>query len=148
VVGALKGQKAVVAKLGMDAHWRGAIVVANALTEAGMEVVYLGHASAAEIVQTVVQEDAILLGLSSLSGNHMSECPPVLEGLREAGVEDTAVVLGGTVHSADRPRLQEMGVHAVFGTGTLLKQIIASIEELVAIQRRKREGQAGFATDE
>jgi len=139
VVGALKGQKAVVAKLGMDAHWRGAIVVANALTDAGMEVVYLGHASAAEIVQTVVQEDAILLGLSSLSGNHMSECPPVLEGLRQAGVEDTAIVVGGTIQPAEGPRLREMGVHAVFGTGTLLKDIIESIDALVAAQRRKRD---------
>jgi methylmalonyl-CoA mutase, C-terminal domain len=139
VVSALKGQKAVVAKLGMDAHWRGAIVVANALTDAGMEVVYLGHASPEEIVQTVVQEDAILLGLSSLSGNHMSECPPVLEGLRRAGVEDTALVLGGTVHPADRDRLHDMGFHAVFGTGTLLKHILGSLETLVAAQRLKRE---------
>jgi methylmalonyl-CoA mutase, C-terminal domain len=141
VVSALVGRKAIVAKLGMDAHWRGAIVVANALRDAGMEVVYLGHASAQEIVPAVVQEDAVLLGLSSLSGNHLAECPPVLEGLREAGVNDVVVVLGGTVPPQDEPILREAGIAAVFGTGTSLKTIVERIGELVSAAELTRRGQ-------
>lgn len=139
MVATLKGRKAVVAKLGMDAHWRGAIVVANALRNAGMEVVYLGHSSAAAIVRAVVQEDAVLLGLSTLSGNHMTECPPVLLGLRESGVDDVAVVVGGTVPSRDELRLRELGVDAVFGPGTPLKTILASISHLVEDRQLKRQ---------
>ncbi|HKN91970.1 MAG TPA: cobalamin-dependent protein, partial [Acidimicrobiia bacterium] len=98
----LAGRKAVVAKLGMDAHWRGVIVVARALREAGMEVVYLGHATADELVAAVVQEDPGLVGLSSLSGNHLGECETVLDGLRRAGVAgDVTVVVGGTIPPAD-----------------------------------------------
>jgi methylmalonyl-CoA mutase C-terminal domain/subunit len=139
VVNALVGRKAIVTKLGMDAHWRGAIVVANALRDAGMEVVYLGHALPQEIVSAVLQEDAILLGLSSLSGNHLTECPPVLAGLREAGLEDVAVVLGGAIPPQDEPALRKAGIAAVFGTGASLKVIIVRIAELVAAAELKRQ---------
>ena len=141
MVSALLGRKAVVAKLGMDAHWRGVIVVANALRDAGMEVVYLGHASAREIVAAVVQEDAVLLGLSSLSGNHLAECPPVLDGLRAAGIDDLVVVLGGTIPPQDERVLREAGIGAVFGTGTALTVILARIGELVGDAEVKRLGQ-------
>jgi methylmalonyl-CoA mutase, C-terminal domain len=141
VVNALVGRKAIVAKLGMDAHWRGAIVVANALRDAGMEVVYLGHALPQEIVAAVLQEDAILLGLSSLSGNHLTECPPVLAGLRAAGIADVAVVLGGAIPPQDEPALREAGIAAVFGTGSSLKVTIARLAELVATAELKRQGQ-------
>ena len=134
----LKGRKAVVAKLGMDAHWRGAIVVAHALREAGMEVAYLGHASAAAIVRAVVEEDAVLLGLSSLSGNHLAECPAVMQGLRESGVDDVAVVLGGTIPPGDDQRLREMGIDAVFGSGSSLKTIVERIGALVAARQLQR----------
>lgn len=135
----LRGRKAVVAKLGMDAHWRGAIVVAHALREAGMEVAYLGHASPAAIVRAVVEEDAVLLGLSSLSGNHMAECPSVLQGLRDNGVDDVAVVLGGTVPVGDEPSLRRMGVDAIFGPGTPLKTIVSTISGLVAARHLQRQ---------
>ena len=138
MVSALVGRKAIVAKLGMDAHWRGVIVVANALRDAGMEVVYLGHASAQEIVPAVMQEDAVLLGLSSLSGNHLAECPPVLDGLRQAGVNDVVVVLGGTIPPQDASILREAGIAAVFGTGTSLKTIVERIGELVSAMEVKR----------
>lgn len=128
----LVGRKAVVAKLGMDAHWRGVIVVAHALRDAGMEVVYLGHATSEQLVSAVTQEDPALVGLSSLSGNHLEECRSVLDGLRAAGVEGVAVVLGGTVPPADEPALAEMGVSAVFGSGTPLRTILARIGELLA----------------
>lgn len=131
MVGPLQGHKAVVVKLGMDAHWRGAIVVANALKDAGMDVVYLGHATPAETALAVVQEDAALLGLSSLSGNHLSECEAVLKSLREAQVDEVPVVLGGAIPSADVPRLKQMGIAAVFGTGTPLKLIVRDIAGLL-----------------
>ncbi|MEW6474350.1 MAG: cobalamin-dependent protein [Actinomycetota bacterium] len=127
----LIGRKAVVAKLGMDAHWRGVIVVAHALRDAGMEVVYLGHATPDQLVTAVVQEDPDLVGLSSLSGNHLEECRAVLDGLRAAGVEGVPVVLGGTVPPADEPVLAEMGVSAVFGSGSPLRTILSRIAELL-----------------
>lgn len=135
VTAALQGRKAIVVKLGMDAHWRGAIVVANALKNAGMEVVYLGHASAVAIVNAVVQEDAALLGMSSLSGNHLSECEPVIRGLRSAGVHDVAVVLGGTIPTCDEPGLRAIGVDAIFPSGTPLPAIVTRIAQLVAARR-------------
>ena len=130
VAGPLSG-KAVVAKLGMDAHWRGVIVVAHALRDAGMEVVYLGHATPDQLVTAVIQEDPSLVGLSSLSGNHLDECRRVFDGLSEAGVEGIPVVIGGTIPPSDEPALAEMGVRAVFGSGTPLRQIIHRIGELL-----------------
>jgi methylmalonyl-CoA mutase C-terminal domain/subunit len=127
----LVGRKAVVAKLGMDAHWRGVIVVAHALRDAGMEVVYLGHATPEQLVTAVVQEDPALVGLSSLSGNHLEECRAVLDGLREGGVPDVPVVLGGSVPPSDEPALAQMGVRAVFGPGSPLKKIVARIGDLL-----------------
>ena len=96
----------------MDAHWRGVIVVAHALRDAGMEVVYLGHATPEQLVTAVVQEDPALVGLSSLSGNHLDECRAVLDGLREAGADGVPVVIGGTIPPSDEPALAEMGVSA------------------------------------
>ena len=130
MVAALTG-KAVVAKLGMDAHWRGVIVVAHALRDAGMEVVYLGHATPDQLVTAVVQEDPSLVGLSSLSGNHLEECKAVLDGLAEAGAEDIPVVIGGTIPPSDEPALADMGVSAVFGSGTPLRTIIDRIGSLL-----------------
>jgi len=142
VVTGLRGHKAVIAKLGFDAHWRGVIIIANALRDAGMEVVYLGHASAEDIAAAVVQEDAILLGLSTLSGNHLGECPSVMEQLRAAGADDVVVVLGGTVPAADVPVLEEYGVTAVFPTGSSVPELLARIEKLVTEQdvARQRAG--------
>ena len=123
--------KAVVAKLGMDAHWRGVIVVAHALRDAGMEVVYLGHATPGQLVTAVEQEDPALVGLSSLSGNHLEQCRAVLDGLAEAGVNGVPVVIGGTIPPSDEAALSEMGVAAVFGTGTPLRTIVTRIAQLV-----------------
>jgi methylmalonyl-CoA mutase C-terminal domain/subunit len=117
----------------MDAHWRGVIVVAHALRDAGMEVVYLGHSTPAELVAIVVQEDPALVGLSSLSGNHMVECQAVLDGLREAGASEVPVVIGGTIPPADVPALAEMGVRAVFGSGSPLRTIVGRIATLIAV---------------
>jgi methylmalonyl-CoA mutase C-terminal domain/subunit len=128
----LVGKKAVVAKLGMDAHWRGVIVVAHALRGAGMEVVYLGHATPDQLVSAVVQEDPALVGLSSLSGNHLEECRAVVDGLRAAGADGVAVVVGGTIPPSDEPALAEMGISGVFGSGTPLRTIVDRIGGLLA----------------
>lgn len=138
MVSGLRGHKAVIAKLGFDAHWRGVIIIANTLRDAGMEVVYLGHASAQDIATAVVQEDAILLGLSTLSGNHLGECPSVMEHLRAAGADDVVVVLGGTIPAADVPILEADGVAAVFPTGSSVPDLLVLIEELVVEQDAAR----------
>ncbi len=141
----LRGHKAVIAKLGFDAHWRGVIIIANALRDAGMEVVYLGHATAEDLALAVVQEDAILLGLSTLSGNHLAECPSVMAQLRTAGADDVVVVVGGTIPATDKAVLAADGVAAVFPTGSPVHELIARIEELVVNQdaARKKAGSSG-----
>lgn len=132
MVANLEGRKAIVAKLGMDAHWRGAIVVANALKSAGMEVVYLGHATADDLVSAVLQEDPALVGLSTLSGNHLSECQLVMTALRDAGLDDAVVVVGGSIPATDEPPLRALGVDSVFGPATSLASIVDRVAELVA----------------
>jgi methylmalonyl-CoA mutase C-terminal domain/subunit len=139
VVDRLVGVKAIVAKLGMDAHWRGAIVVAHAFRNAGMEVVYLGHADAQAIVRAAVEEDALVIGLSTLSGNHLGEVPRVLAALREAQADDLAVVVGGTVSGEDARLLREQGVDEVFPTGSSLAAILARVAELTEHYRALRE---------
>ncbi len=139
VANPLEGRKAVIAKLGMDAHWRGAIVVANAFRDAGMEVVYVGHAEPATIARTALDEDAVLVGLSTLSGNHLAEAPRVLAALEEAGVHDLALVVGGTVPPADAARLKDLGVDEVFPTGSSLESIMTRIADLVEGYAARRE---------
>jgi methylmalonyl-CoA mutase, C-terminal domain len=131
VVATLRGSKAVIAKLGFDAHWRGVIVVANALRDAGMEVVYIGHATPQQVVRVAVQEDADVVGLSSLSGNHMDECGAVLSQLQQADCGDMVVVLGGTVPPADAEELTRRGLSAVFPSGSPLSLICERIAELL-----------------
>ncbi len=116
--------RVVVARLGMDAHWRGSIVVARALRDAGMEVIYLGNQMPETIVETAIQEDADIVGLSTLSGNHMVLAPEVVRILREKGMDEVNVILGGAIPPDDVPRLKEKGIAEVFGPGTSLKKII------------------------
>jgi methylmalonyl-CoA mutase C-terminal domain/subunit len=122
-----KGIRVLLARLGLDAHWRGSIVVAHALRDAGMEVIYIGNQMPKEIVETAIQEDVDIIGLSSLSGNHMILAPEVVKILREKGMRETPVVLGGTVPPDDIPRLKEAGIVGVFGPGSSLKEIIQFI---------------------
>jgi methylmalonyl-CoA mutase C-terminal domain/subunit len=119
-----KNIRVVIARLGMDAHWRGSIVVARALRDAGMEVIYLGNQMPETIVETAIDEDADVVGLSTLSGNHMVLAPEVVRFLREKGVDDAKVILGGAIPPDDIPRLKDAGIAEVFGTGTSLKKII------------------------
>lgn len=120
--------RVVIARLGLDAHWRGSIVVARALRDAGMEVIYLGNQMPDAIVKTVVQEDANVVGLSSLSGNHMVLAPEVAKLLRDNDMERTTIVLGGTVPSHDVPALKQAGISEVFGPGASLKAIVDFIQ--------------------
>ena len=116
--------RVIVARLGMDAHWRGSIVVARALRDAGMEVIYLGNQSPEAIVETAIQEAADVVGLSTLSGNHLILAPQVVEILRRKGVADVPVVLGGAVPLDDVPTLKAAGIAEIFGPGSSLKKIV------------------------
>jgi methylmalonyl-CoA mutase C-terminal domain/subunit len=124
-----KNTRVLIARLGMDAHWRGSIVVARALRDAGMEVIYVGNQMPEHIVQTAMQEDVDVVGLSTLSGNHMILAPEVVNHLKAQGMDETVVVLGGAVPPADVPNLKAAGIKEVFGPGTPLEKIIRFISQ-------------------
>ena len=124
--------RVVVAKPGLDGHDRGAKIIARALRDAGMEVIYTGlHQTPEQIVETVIQEDADAVGLSILSGAHMTLVPRVMELLKEQGVEDVVVTLGGTIPSDDVKELKELGVAEVFTPGASTQQAIDFIRGAV-----------------
>ena len=117
--------RVLVAKPGLDGHDRGAKVIARALRDAGMEVIYTGIRQTPEmIVQAAAQEDVEVLGLSILSGAHMELMPEVMRLLREQEMEDVLVVLGGIIPEEDRQPLADIGIDAVFGPGASTQQII------------------------
>jgi methylmalonyl-CoA mutase C-terminal domain/subunit len=120
----------VLAKVGLDGHDRGIKVVARALRDAGFHVIYAGLWQTPEaVVRIVAEEDADWLGLSLLSGAHMTLVPRVLQLLREAGLGHVGVIVGGIIPPADVPRLLEMGVARVFGPGTPLSEIVAFLRQ-------------------
>ncbi|MCD6152741.1 MAG: cobalamin B12-binding domain-containing protein [Syntrophobacterales bacterium] len=119
-----KAIRVVIARLGMDAHWRGSVVVARAIRDAGMEVIYLGNQMPEAIVETAIQEDVNVIGLSTLSGNHLELAPEVVRLLREKGIRDILVILGGTIPPDDIPKLKAAGIAEVFGTGSSLEKIV------------------------
>ena len=120
--------RVVVAKPGLDGHDRGAKVVARALRDAGMEVIYTGlHQTPEQIVETVLQEDADAVGLSILSGAHMTLVPKVVELLRAQDAGDVVVTVGGTIPAQDIPELKSLGVAAVFTPGAPTTDIIEFI---------------------
>ncbi len=127
--------RVVVAKPGLDGHDRGAKVVARALRDAGMEVVYTGlHQTPEQIVETTIQEDADAVGLSVLSGAHMTLFARVLELLRERGADDVVVFGGGIIPADDFGPLAEMGVAKVFTPGATTTEIVDWVREHVAGQ--------------
>lgn len=118
----------LIAKPGLDGHDRGAKVVAQALREAGMEVIYTGlHQTPEQIVEAALQEDVDVVGLSILSGAHLTLTAKVVSGLRQAGLGDVAVVVGGVIPARDRHKLLALGAAAVFPTGSRFEDIIAFI---------------------
>jgi len=125
--------RVVVAKPGLDGHDRGAKIIARALRDAGMEVIYTGlHQTPEQIAETVIQEDADAVGLSILSGAHMTLVPKVVELLKEQGVDDVLVTVGGTIPAEDIPELEKLGVAAVFTPGAGTDDIVDFIRERAA----------------
>ena len=124
--------RVVVAKPGLDGHDRGAKIIARALRDAGMEVIYTGlHQTPEQIVETVLQEDADAVGLSILSGAHMTLVPRVIELLREQDADDVVVTVGGTIPDQDISELKELGVSEVFTPGAPTQDIIDFIKGAV-----------------
>src|SRR3984957_851152 len=124
--------RVVVAKPGLDGHDRGAKIIARALRDAGMEVIYTGlHQTPEQIVETVIQEDADAVGLSILSGAHMTLVPRIMELLKEQGVDDVIVTVGGTIPSDDVIELKAIGVAEVFTPGAPAQQAIDFIRDAV-----------------
>jgi methylmalonyl-CoA mutase C-terminal domain/subunit len=121
--------RVVVAKPGLDGHDRGARVIARALREAGFEVIYTGlHQTPEQIAETVIQEDADAVGLSILSGAHMTLCPKIVEELDHRGAGDVLVFGGGIIPEADIPKLKEIGMAGIFGPGAPLGDITGWVE--------------------
>lgn len=123
--------RVLVAKPGLDGHDRGAKVVARALRDAGFEVIYTGiRQRPAEITAAALQEDVQVVGLSILSGAHLSLTRKVVKALREAGAADVQVVVGGTIPTGDVSKLREIGAAAVYPTGTPLPELVNSMRGL------------------
>ena len=125
--------RVVVAKPGLDGHDRGAKIIARALRDAGMEVIYTGlHQTPEQIAATVIQEDADAIGLSILSGAHMTLVPKVAALLKEQGVDDVVLIVGGTIPHDDVAELKELGVAEVFTPGASTQEIVDFIRGAVS----------------
>jgi len=121
--------KVLIGKVGLDGHDRGAKVLVRALRDAGMEVVYSGlHRTAEEIVQMAIDEDVDVIGISILSGAHMTYFPKILKLMKENGLEDVLLIGGGIIPEEDAVELEKMGVSKIFGPGTPLEEIINYIK--------------------
>jgi len=124
--------RVLVAKVGLDGHDRGAKIVARSLRDSGMEVIYTGLRQRVEqVVNAAVQEDADVLGLSFLSGDHMVLVPKVMQGLKEKGKVDILVIAGGIISKSQIPELTNMGVHRVFLPGTDPDEIVQYINKFI-----------------
>ncbi len=124
--------RAIIAKPGLDGHDRGAKVIARALRDAGMEVIYTGLRQTPEqIVAAALQEDADVIGLSILSGAHNHICPRVMQLLKEKGLDDVLVVVGGIIPDVDVAKLQEIGIRGIFRPGSPMHEIVDFIEKNV-----------------
>jgi methylmalonyl-CoA mutase C-terminal domain/subunit len=129
--------RVLLAKLGLDTHTIGITVIAHALRDAGMEVIFTGLKQTPEmVVSTAIQEDVDVVGISSLSAAHMRHVPKVLELLHQQGAEDKLVVIGGVVPEADAQRLREMGVHEVFTMGAQTADVVNYIRQWITERDR------------
>ena len=134
--------RVVIAKPGLDGHDRGAKVIARALRDAGMEVIYTGLRQTPEqIVAAALQEDADVIGLSILSGAHMHICPRVMTLLRERGLDDVLVVVGGIIPDVDIPKLRDAGIKGIFLPGSPMQDIIDFIAANVRPRVEETQGQ-------
>ena len=124
--------RVLVAKPGLDGHERGAHVVAYGLRDAGFEVIYTGlRQTARQIVNTAIQEDVDVVGLSILSGAHLSLTQKVIDGLKGFDAEDIQIIVGGIIPEEDLPKLRQMGVHGIFTAGTPISEISEFIRSAV-----------------
>jgi methylmalonyl-CoA mutase, C-terminal domain len=131
--------RVVIAKPGLDGHDRGAKVIARALRDAGHEVIYTGlHQTPAQIVACAIQEDASVVGLSVLSGAHLTATQDVIALLAEQGAADIRVIVGGIIPAADIPALRAMGVQAVFTPGADLTSIVAAVGQAATVGQAAR----------
>jgi len=122
--------RVLLAKPGLDGHDRGAKVVAHALREAGMEVIYTGlHQTVASIVNQAIQEDVDVIGLSIMSGAHIPICRKLMQMVKEQDIDNKLVVVGGVIPNKDVPALKDIGVHGIFPGGSLFHDIVDFIEE-------------------
>jgi methylmalonyl-CoA mutase, C-terminal domain len=129
--------RVVIAKPGLDGHDRGAKIIARALRDAGMEVIYTGlHQTPEQIVETALQEDADAVGISILSGAHMTLVPRILDGLRAEGLDDVLVVVGGTIPKPDMEVLKEQGVAEVFTPGAPVSDIVDFLKARIPVEAR------------
>ncbi len=139
--------RVLVGKPGLDGHDRGAKVVAAALRDAGMEVIYTGlHQTCESIVEAAIQEDVDVVGLSILSGAHMTLFPKVLALLKKKRAQDVIVIGGGIIPQDDIKKLEKKGIKKLFGPGTPTTEIVAWIEQNVAARRGKRQAKAAKKT--
>jgi methylmalonyl-CoA mutase C-terminal domain/subunit len=124
--------KILIGKPGLDGHDRGAKIIALALRDAGMEVLYTGlHQTIEEIVRMAVQEAVDVIGLSIMSGAHLPICKALLELMKDQGIEDIPVTVGGVIPKQDIPKLKELGIKGVFPGGARFDDVIAGIKEIV-----------------
>jgi methylmalonyl-CoA mutase C-terminal domain/subunit len=127
--------RVVIAKPGLDGHDRGAKIIARALRDAGMEVIYTGlHQTPEQIVETAIQEDADAVGISILSGAHMTLVPKIVDGLKENGRDDVLVVVGGTIPKGDVRVLKEGGVAEIFTPGAPVSEIVGFLRSRVPVE--------------
>ncbi|MEM0016291.1 MAG: cobalamin B12-binding domain-containing protein [Saccharolobus sp.] len=132
----IKRIKVLVAKLGLDGHDRGAKVVARALKDAGMEVVYTGLRQTPEqIVKAAIQEDVDVIGISILSGAHLELIPKVVQLMKQSGLNDVGLIVGGVIPPSDISKLKEIGVDEVFLPGTSLKEIVDKVKNVAKEKR-------------
>jgi len=127
--------RVLIAKMGLDGHTTGAIVVTRALRDAGMEVIYTGLRQTPEmVVRTAIQEDVDVIGISTLSGAHMKNLPRVLDLLKKEGAEDTLVIGGGVIPKGDLNKLKNMGVSGLFTMGTPTSEIVEFIKSRIGAE--------------
>ena len=119
--------RVVMAKLGLDIHWRGVYLVCQFLKDAGMEVIYIGNKFPEQIVDAAIEEDADVVGLSTLVGNHLTLGPRVVDLLKEKGLDNVSVFMGGVIPPSHIPVLKEKGIREVYGPGTPMAVIIKAV---------------------
>ncbi len=130
--------RVLVAKMGLDGHDRGALIIAQALREAGMEVIYLGLKNTPEVVaQVAIQEDVDVIGISILSGAHLVLMPILMKELKKESVGDIPIVVGGVIPSSDITKLTNMGIKGVFSAGSLVEDVIEYIKSLKSSNGKK-----------